>query len=56
MMTDKEYDIIRTKYFEEWFQSGGCDENIEAGFWRGYEACMQMHNLTKYVKTEGENK
>lgn len=48
--TLQDYDIIRAKYFDDWFENDGCDGDVEEGFWRGYDACMAMHGLTKYVK------
>lgn len=49
-MTEKEYDYIRDNYFEDWYQNGGCDSDDEELFWYGYETCMKINGLTKYVK------
>ena len=48
-MTDKEYDCIYD-HFQEWWESGGCDADGQEAFWKGYELCMALNGLTKYIK------
>ena len=48
-MTDKEFDCIM-KHFYKWYESGGCDADVEESFWEGYKLCMTLNKLNRYVK------
>ena len=39
-----EYDYIRRKYFDPWFQDGGYDGDTEEAFWKGYETCKSLND------------
>ena len=46
-MNEKEYDYIRNKFFEDWYQSGGCDCTDEELFWYGYNVCKNLNDNVK---------
>ena len=51
-MNEKEYDYIRSNFFEEWYQTDGCDLDDEAIFWYGYNVCKNLNDGVRQAVDE----